>query len=141
MELPSFLTGQLHERFTLLRVAAESSFMQNERNPHTELPSFLTGQIQERFTLLRSRVAAESSISALFSLSLTHGHKNMFLRVTQVCFRVPPICTLFTQGLLAVCKQTESRTHPYVGEGDYKHQACKIPGRLLAENHCGAHNA
>jgi hypothetical protein len=34
----------------------------------------------------------QSGISALFSLSLTRGHNNR-LHDTQVCFRVPPICT------------------------------------------------
>jgi hypothetical protein len=37
----------------------------------------------------------QSSISALFSLSLTHGYKNMLLD-TQVCFKVPPVYTQCT---------------------------------------------
>jgi hypothetical protein len=37
----------------------------------------------------------QSRMSAVFSLSHTHGHKNMLLD-TQVCFSVPPVYTQFT---------------------------------------------
>jgi hypothetical protein len=82
-----FLTRQNHKRLTLLRVAAI--------------------QITEpaRFQCLTSRGTRkcgspiemdewqyESSISAYFSLSRTHGHKHMLLD-TQVCSRVPPVYT------------------------------------------------
>jgi hypothetical protein len=42
----------------------------------------------------------QSSISALFSLSLTHRDKIMLLN-TQVCFRVPPVCTPCTPTWIA----------------------------------------
>jgi hypothetical protein len=65
--------------------------------------SFLTRQTHGRFTLLR--VAVKFGILALFSLSLTHGYKNILLD-SQVCFRVPPVIPRTQQinGLLTMLK-------------------------------------
>jgi hypothetical protein len=61
---------------------SNSSCPIKQRNAHMNLPPFLTRQSDDRFTLLR---VAASLAFQLFSLSLTHGHKNMLLG-TQIRF-------------------------------------------------------
>jgi Ca2+/Na+ antiporter len=58
----------------------------------------------------------QSSILALFSLSLIHGHKDMLLD-TQVCFGVPPVYTPCT----TLLKNTHTHRHTHTHSQTHTH--------------------